>query len=62
MENGDVILVRKLDRLGRDTVDTVRLIQEFDQNGVAVRFLDDGITTEGTMGRMVVAILSAVAI
>ena len=32
-----------------------------DQNGVAVRFLDDGITTEGTMGRMVVTILSAVA-
>ena len=62
MENGDVILVRKLDRLGRDTADMVRLIQEFDQNGVAVRFLDDGITTEGTMGRMVVTILSAVAI
>ena len=39
----------------------IRLIQEFDQNGVAVRFPDDGITTEGTMGRMVVTILSAVA-
>ena len=61
VENGDVILVRKLDRLGRNTADMVRLIQEFDQNGVAVRFLDDGITTEGTMGRMVVTILSAVA-
>ena len=61
VENGDVILVWKLDRLGRDTTDMIRLIQEFDQNGVAVRFLDDGITTEGTMGRMVVTILSAVA-
>ena len=50
VENGDVILVRKLDRLGRNTADMIRLIQEFDQNGVAVRFLDDGITTEGTMG------------
>ena len=56
VENGDVILVRKLDRLGRDTADMIRLIKEFDQNGVAVRFLDDGIT-----GRMVVTILSAVA-
>ena len=56
-----MILVRKLDRLGRDTSDMIQLIQEFDQNGVAVRFLDDGITTEGTMGRMVVTILSAVA-
>ena len=61
VENGDVILVRRLDRLGRDTADMIRLVQEFDQNGVAVRFLDDGITTEGTMGRMVVTILSAVA-
>ena len=58
VERGDVILVRKLDRLGRDTAD---MIQEIDQNGVAIRFLDDGITTEGTMGRMVVTILSAVA-
>ena len=54
-------MVRKLDRLGRDTADMIRLIQEFYQNGIAVRFLDDGITTEGTMGRMVVTILSAVA-
>ena len=51
VERGDVILVRKLDRLGRDTADMIRLIQEFYQNDVAVRFLDDGITTEGTMGR-----------
>lgn len=29
--------------------------------GVAIRFLDDGISTEGTMGKMVVTILSAVA-
>ena len=28
---------------------------------VAVRFLNDGISTEGTMGKMVVTILSAVA-
>ena len=29
--------------------------------GVAIRFLDDSISTEGTMGKMVVTILSAVA-
>ena len=29
--------------------------------GVSIRFLDDGISTEGTMGKMVVTILSAVA-
>lgn len=39
----------------------IALIKEFDNIGVAIRFLDDGISTEGTMGKMVVTILSAVA-
>lgn len=61
VEESDVILVKKLDRLGRDTADMIQLIKEFDEIGVSVRFLDDGISTEGTMGKMVVTILSAVA-
>lgn len=61
VEEGDVVLVKKLDRLGRDTADMIQLIKEFDEMGVAIRFLDDGISTEGTMGKMVVTILSAVA-
>lgn len=61
VEEGDVILVKKLDRLGRDTADMINLIKEFDELGVAIRFLDDGISTEGTMGKMVVTILAAVA-
>ncbi len=61
VEAGDVILVKKLDRLGRDTADMIKLVKEFDEMGVAIRFLDDGINTEGTMGKMVVTILSAVA-
>ncbi|MCR9782677.1 recombinase family protein [Proteus mirabilis] len=61
VEEGDVILVKKLDRLGRDTADMIQLIKEFDDQGVAVRFIDDGISTDGEMGKMVVTILSAVA-
>lgn len=61
VEKGDVILVKKLDRLGRDTADMIQLVKTFDAMGVAIRFLDDGITTEGDMGKMVVTILSAVA-
>ncbi|RLV57825.1 recombinase family protein [Parashewanella curva] len=61
VEEGDVILVKKLDRLGRDTADMIQLIKEFDDMGVSVKFLDDGISTEGTMGKMVVTILAAVA-
>ena len=61
VEEGDVILVTKLDRLGRDTLDMIKLIKDFKNLGVFVRFLDDGISTEGVMGEMVVTILSAVA-
>ena len=61
VEEGDVIIVKKLDRLGRDTADMIQIIKEFDAMGVPVRFLDDGISTEGTMGKMVVTILTAVA-
>ena len=61
VEEGDIVLVKKLDRLGRDTADMIQLINKFDEAGVSVRFLDDGISTEGTMGKMVVTILSAVA-
>ncbi|HHG8612342.1 recombinase family protein, partial [Escherichia coli] len=41
--------------------DMIQLIKEFDAQGVAVRFIDDGISTDGDMGQMVVTILSAVA-
>ncbi|ABG16303.1 recombinase [Yersinia pestis] len=61
VEEGDVILVKKLDRLGRDTVDMIQLIKEFDAQGVSIQFIDDGISTDGEMGKMVVTILSAVA-
>ncbi|MCQ9091195.1 recombinase family protein [Vibrio alginolyticus] len=61
VEEGDVILVKKLDRLGRDTADMISLIKLFDGMSVAIKFLDDGISTEGEMGKMVVTILSAVA-
>ena len=61
VESGDVIIIKKLDRLGRDTADMVSLIKEFDNAGVHVRFLDDGISTEGSMGKMVITILAAVA-
>lgn len=61
VEESDFILVKKLDRLGRDTADMIQLINEFDALGVSIRFIDDGISTEGSIGRMVVTILSAVA-
>lgn len=61
VEGGDLVVVKKLDRLGRDTFDMISLIKEFDELGVSVKFLDDGVSTEGAMGKMIVTILVAVA-
>src|SRR5690606_15897521 len=54
-------IITKLDRLGRNTSDMIKIIDDFHSRGISIQFLDDGISTEGTMGRMVVTILSAVA-
>jgi DNA invertase Pin-like site-specific DNA recombinase len=58
---GDHILVTKLDRLGRNTADMIRIIEDLHERGITIEFLDDGITTKGTMGKMVTTILAAVA-
>lgn len=46
VEQGDCILITKPDRLGRDTAEMVNIIQYFDELGVSIKFIDDGITTE----------------
>jgi DNA invertase Pin-like site-specific DNA recombinase len=58
---GDHVMVTKLDRLGRNTADMIRIIEDLHERGITVQFLDDGISTEGSMGKMVVTILAAVA-
>lgn len=61
VEDGDVFSVKKFDHLGRDTARMIQFFKAFDVQGVAIRFIDDGISTDGVMGDMVVTILSAVA-
>ena len=57
----DEIFCTKLDRLGRNTRDMISIIEELNNNSVHVTFIDDGISTVGTMGRMTITILAAVA-
>lgn len=61
VEPGDSILITKLDRLGRNTLEMIKLITEFNDKGVHVRFIDDGVSTEGATGKLVITILAAVA-
>ena len=61
VEDGDLVLVTRLDRLGSDTVEMIKLIKEFSELGIYIRFTKEGLSTKGTMGKMVVTILSVVA-
>ena len=58
VKEGDIILVKKIDLLWQDTVNMIQLIKEFNSEGVAIRFLDNGIITESSIGKMVAHILS----
>lgn len=60
VQQGDTVVVTKVDRLGRSLAELIQLITAFDEKGVTVTFLDDGISTEGAMGKVIVAVLSAV--
>lgn len=61
MERGDVLFVPKLDRLGRNTIEMLELVKLFEEKGIEIRFISDGLSTGGEMGKMVLTILSAVA-
>lgn len=62
LEAGDVLLVAKLDRLGRSLIDLVRIVRELDDKGVQFRALDKADMDTTTAGsRMVFNIFAALA-
>lgn len=60
-ESGDQVVVTKMDRLGRNTLEMVSLVEDFTEKGVTVYFLDDHLNTEGETGKLIITILAAVA-
>lgn len=58
---GDVLVVTKLDRLGRNTRDVLNLVHEIEGKGAHLQVLDPALSTEGEMGRVMIIILSMVA-
>jgi DNA invertase Pin-like site-specific DNA recombinase len=57
----DVLIVVKLDRLGRNTRDVLNLVHELEERGASLRVLEPAIDTGGPMGRMVLTVLGMVA-
>jgi DNA invertase Pin-like site-specific DNA recombinase len=58
---GDILVVRKLDRLGRSLSHLVTLIAELGARGVNFRSLSDPIDTTSLGGRLVMHIMGALA-
>lgn len=57
----DVVVVAKLDRLGRSAVDLLSTVERWQSRGVGLRALDLGLDTSGPMGRMVLGMMSVFA-
>jgi DNA invertase Pin-like site-specific DNA recombinase len=56
-----VLIVVKLDRLGRNTRDVLNLVHEFEEKGASLGVLESAIDTGGPMGRVVLTVLGMVA-
>ena len=60
-EKGDVIICTKMDRLGRNTSNMIEIVDRCYKKGILIKFIENGLSTEGTVGKMVIQILAAVA-
>ena len=61
LQSGDVLVVCKLDRLGRNTRDVLNLVHEIDQKGASLQVLEPAIDTAGARGKMVLPVLGMVS-
>ena len=59
---GDTLLVTKLDRLARSTMDLYRIVSDLNAKGVAFKVLDDNaVDTTSRTGKLVMGILALIA-
>ena len=61
LNRGDVLTVWKVDRLGRRTAHLARLLEEFDQKGITVRSLTEGVDTSDRSSRVSYLLMSVIA-
>lgn len=61
LKAGDKLVVTKLDRLARNTVEGIKIIEQLFEKGVAVHILNIGLLENTTMGKFFLTVLLAVA-
>lgn len=57
----DSIVVTRLDRLGRSTVDILRTVQDLDNRGITIEALDTQLDTRTPAGKLVLSVLASMA-
>lgn len=61
LHRGDVLLVTRIDRLGRSLIDLVETIQELGRRGIEFRSLSEAIDTTSPGGQLLFSITAAFA-
>ncbi|GAB3591373.1 recombinase family protein [Acetobacter peroxydans] len=61
LHKGDVVTVWKVDRLGRRTAHLARLLEEFNEKGITVRSLTEGVDTSDRSSRVSYLLMSVIA-
>ena len=61
LNQGDTLVVSKLDRLARNTIEGIQIVQELFNRGIAVHVLNIGLLENTTMGKFFLTTLLAVA-
>jgi DNA invertase Pin-like site-specific DNA recombinase len=62
LRSGDTVVVWKLDRLGRTTLELIKLIQSFNEKNIKFKSIQDNfIDTTSPNGKLIFAIFSALA-
>lgn len=61
LTQGDTLVVSKLDRLARNTVEGIQIVQELFDKGVSVHVLNVGLLENTSMGKFFLTTLLAVA-
>lgn len=60
-EDGDTVVVWRIDRLGRSLLDVLNTVTLLRGQGVKIRSVSDGIDPETTSGRMMLGMLATLA-
>lgn len=61
LRQGDIVVVWKLDRLGRSIRDLIKLVSTFQDNGVGFQSLQDAIDTTTPTGKLTFHLFAALA-